>query len=97
MSITGTDWPSSGVSFKNVTTANKIFVIGKGVSGDGGFGCSINSKKIALASYTIDSAVLTGGNVLNMAKKELSNISTGYFCCYAGMGATCNIYATWYE
>ena len=32
-----------------------------------------------------------------MAKKELSNPSTGYFCVIAGRGSTGNINAAWLE
>ena len=97
VSPTGSDWPASGIGFKNAITANKIFIVGKGYTGDGGIGCSLYKYKKIQNNENLASALLTGGNVLNMAKKELSNPSTGYFCVIAGKGSTANINAAWYE
>ena len=95
LSPTGSDYPASGIAFKDAITANKIFIVGKGVSVNSGFGCHLRTEKVTTSDS--HSAILTGGNVLNMAKKELSNPFTGYFDFSAGRGTTCNINAAWYE
>ena len=97
LSPTGSGYPVSGIGFKNVITANKIFIVGKGYIGDSEIGCSLFKSKILNGSNQIAKAKLTGGNILNMAKKELSDPKDGYFCVIAGTGTTSNINASWYE
>ena len=98
ISLPGSDWPCGGIAFKNVITANKIFVVGKGhYIENGGFGCTLCKIKNPQINNQLARANLTGGNVLNMAKAELSDPKDGYFSANAGRGTTCNIYAAWYE